>query len=109
MKDERREHVALHLRQTAGLEERLADALEGRTLAAVLGELELHHAIPTLRAVSLIVRDHAGLALRSTGSPRKRDKPPKPRPWAQVARDAGLSYAAVSLGEVREELDVETI
>jgi hypothetical protein len=96
--------VALHLRHTAGLEDRMGDALEGRTLAAVLGELELHHAIPTLRAVGLLVRDHAGLRLRPTGAPRKRDKPPKPRPWAQVARDAGLSYAAVSLGEVREEL-----
>lgn len=96
--------ATLHLRHTAGLDDRLADALEGRTLAAVLGELELHHAIPTLRAVSLIVRDHAGPSLRSTGAPRKRDKPPKPRPWAQVAREAGLSYAAVSLGEVREEL-----
>lgn len=100
--------ATLHLRHTAGLEERLADALEGRTLAAVLGELELHHAIPTLRAVSLLVRDKpeqgASLQLRPTGSPRKHDKPPKPRPWAQVARDAGLSYAAVSLGEVREEL-----
>lgn len=100
--------ATLHLRHTAGLEERLADALEGRTLAAVLGELELHHAIPTLRAVSLLVRDKpeqgAGLQLRPTGSPRKHDKPPKPRPWAQVARDAGLPYAAVALGEVREEL-----
>lgn len=96
--------VALHLRHTAGLEDRLGDALEGHTLAAVLGELELHHAIPTLRAVSLLVRDHAGLRLRPTGAPRKRDKSSKPRPWAQVARDAGLSYAAVSLGEVREEL-----
>lgn len=100
--------ATLHLRSTAGLEERLADALEGRTLAAVLGELELHYAIPTLRAVGLLVRDEpepgATLQLRPTGSPRKHDKPPKPRPWAQVARDAGLSYAAVSLGEVREEL-----
>jgi hypothetical protein len=100
--------ASLHLRHTAGLDDRLADALDGRTLHAVLGELELHHAIPTLRAVALLVHDRSGpapvLHLRPVGAPRKRDKPPKPRPWAEVARDAGLSYAAVSLGEVREEL-----
>lgn len=100
--------AALHLRHTAGLDDRMADALEARTLHAVVGELELHHAIPSLRAVALLVRDRSGpatsLRLQPVGAPRKRDKPPKPRPWAQVARDAGLSYAAVSLGEVREEL-----
>jgi HEAT repeat protein len=100
--------TTLHLRHTAGLEDRMGDALESRALQAVLGELDLHHAIPTLWATTLLVRDRleqgAGLALRPAGVPRKGDKPPKPRPWAQVARDAGLSYAAVSLGEVREEL-----
>jgi HEAT repeats len=96
--------ATLHLRHTAGLEDRMGDALEGRALQAVLGELDLHHAIPTLWATTLLVRDHVGLALRPVGAPRKSDKLPKPKPWAQVAREAGLSYAAVSLGEVREEL-----
>lgn len=96
--------ATLHLRHTAGIEERLGDALEGRELLAILGELDLHHAIPTLWPTTLVVRDHAGLQLRPVGAPRKSDKLPRPKRWTQVARDAGLSYAAVSLGELREEL-----
>lgn len=97
--------ASLHLRHTAGLDDRMADALEERTLHAVIGELDLHHAIPTLWATSLLVRDGAGtLHLRPVGTPRKRDRPPRPRPWAEVAREAGLSPAAVSLGEIREQL-----
>ncbi|MCX4246534.1 HEAT repeat domain-containing protein [Paraliomyxa miuraensis] len=104
--------ATLHLRHSAGIEERMGDALEGRQLRAMLGELDLHHAIPTLWPTTLIVRDHAGLALRPVGAPRKasdaasvpQSRLPKPKRWTQVARDAGLSYAAVSLGELREEL-----
>src|SRR5690606_4636266 len=88
--------ATLHLRHTAGLEDRMGDALEGRTLQAVIGELDLHHAIPTLWPTTLVVRDHAGFDLRPVGASRRGDTPPTPRPWAQVARDAGLSYAAVS-------------
>lgn len=96
--------ATLHLRQSAGLETRLSDALEGKELLAVVGELDLDHAIPTLWPFTLVVRDASGFALRPAGAPRKSDKPPKPRPWTEVARDAGLSYAAVSVGELREEL-----
>lgn len=96
--------TTLHLRHTAGLDTRLGDALEGKQLLAVLGDLDLHHAIPTLWATTMLVRDHGGVALQPVGGPRKGDKPPAPRPWAEIAREAGLSYAAVSIGEVREEL-----
>jgi len=96
--------TTLHLRASAGLEQRMGDALEGRRLHAIFGELDLVHAIPTLWPSTLVVREPNGLVLQPAGAARRGDTLPPPRPWAEVAREAGLSYAAVSLGEVREEL-----
>ncbi len=96
--------ATLHLRASAGLEQRMGDSLEGRDMLAVFGELDLDHAIPTLWPSTLVVREDGGLTLRPAGAPRRGETLPPPRPWAEVAREAGLSYAAVSLGEVRQEL-----
>lgn len=110
---------ALFLPADASLEEPLAGALEGVKLLAVLGDVGLEAALPTLFPSAVVVETPEGLDLRALGraedvpvSPRRRGRarPPVtpgalPRSgWAEAARSAGASRAAIALAEVRDEL-----
>lgn len=102
--------AALVLPDDEGLIARLAAALAGVELTAVVGDLSLDGAVPTLRPLAVVVRTRRGLALRSVAgeapveSAKLRVAAPSRVRWATVARGLGLSTAAVALGEVREEL-----
>ncbi|NMO16672.1 HEAT repeat domain-containing protein [Pyxidicoccus fallax] len=108
----------LFLPADAKLEEPLAAALEGARLRGVMGDIGLEAALPTLFPLALVVETPEGLELRGLGRPgdeattsRRRGgaRPAAavavPRSgWAESARAAGASRAAIALAEVRDEL-----
>ncbi|NOK11220.1 HEAT repeat domain-containing protein [Corallococcus exercitus] len=109
----------LFLPVDASLEEPLSSALEDSRLVAVLGDVGLEAALPTLFPTAVVVRTPEGLDLRTLGrsedapvSPRRRGRvrvPTAPNAlprsgWAEAARAAGASRAAIALAEVRDEL-----
>ncbi|RKH36134.1 HEAT repeat domain-containing protein [Corallococcus praedator] len=110
---------ALFLPADASLEEPLSAALEGSRLLAVLGDVGLEAALPTLFPSAVVVETPEGLGLRALGRAedapvlsrrRGRVRPPVtpsalPRSgWSEAARAAGASRAAIALAEVRDEL-----
>ncbi|MBZ4421413.1 HEAT repeat domain-containing protein [Myxococcus sp. RHSTA-1-4] len=108
----------LFLPADAALEEPLAAALEGAKLKVVLGDVGLEAALPTLFPLAVVVETPEGLELRGLGklegealAPRRRggSRPVAPvavprSGWADAARAAGASRAAIALAEVRDEL-----
>lgn len=106
--------AALFLPDEAGLVDRLATALAGAALRAIIGDLALEGALPVVTPLAVIVEGRHGLELRSLvtldptlGSRKLRLATPAaagPSRWAATARAVGLSTAAIALGEVREEL-----
>ena len=100
---------ALHLPADAQLEDRLGTALHEGRLAALIGDVGLDAALPTLWPMAVVIHGPLGLELRSLvdadaptikGGGVDLDE----RGWARAARAAGASEAAITLGEVREEL-----
>lgn len=108
--------AALFLPTGAVFEEQLATVLRGGTLRALLGDVALDGALPTLYPLAAIVEGPGGLAVRVLAaldaaavlSSKKlrasATTATATRGWSEVARAAGVSEAAVSLGEVRNEL-----
>lgn len=106
--------AALFLPDDERTADRVATALAGVSLAAVIGDVGLDGALPTLAPLALLVEGRHGLALRSVvvadparGSRKVRVAAPAGgggAHWAIAARAMGLSTAAIALGEVREEL-----
>jgi HEAT repeat protein len=108
----------LFLPAGAGLDEPLAAALEGAKLRVVLGDIGLEAALPTLFPLAVVVETEEGLELRGLGKldgeafvSRRRGSPRPAAPvavprsgWADAARAAGASRAAIALAEVRDEL-----
>ncbi|NTX66080.1 HEAT repeat domain-containing protein [Myxococcus sp. CA051A] len=109
----------LFLPADSRLEEPFAAALEGATLKVVLGDVGLEAALPTLFPLAVVVETPEGLELRGLGlreateeptrRRRRRAKPEAPvavprSGWADAAREAGASRAAIALAEVRDEL-----
>jgi HEAT repeat protein len=100
---------ALHLPLDPQLEDRLGTALHEGRLEALIGDVGLDAALPTLWPLAVVIRGPLGLELRSLVDA---DAPPikvaatdpDPRGWARAARAAGTSEATITLGEVREEL-----
>ena len=100
---------ALHLPVDPQLEERLGTALHEGRLAALLGDVGLDAALPTLWPFAVVIHGPLGLELRSlvdAEAPKLKvgAVDPDGRGWARAARAAGASEAAITLGEVREEL-----
>jgi len=96
---------ALHLPEDQALEERIAGSLHDGKLRALLGDVGIDAALPTLWPVAAIIQGPLGLELRAVvepGAPRR--GPLEGSAWAAAARAAGMSPAAIALGEVREEL-----
>ncbi len=84
------------------LTEALASGLRGERLVAVLGDIDLDAALPTLSPLALVVRGELGLELGVLREyARSGDGGGTP---LAVARAAGASTAAISLAEVRSEL-----
>ena len=84
------------------LTEALAAGLRGERLVAILGDVDLDAALPTLWPLALVVRGELGLELGvlreyARGGGRGGTT-------SGIARAAGASSAAVSLAEVRSEL-----
>jgi hypothetical protein len=108
----------LFLPADAALEEPLAAALEGAKLRAVLGDVGLEAALPTLFPQAVVVETPEGLELRGLGKlegeafvSRRRGGSRLAAPvavprsgWSDAARAAGASRAAIALAEVRDEL-----
>jgi len=100
---------ALHLPIDPQLEDRLGTALHEGRLAALIGDVGLDAALPTLWPLAVVIHGPLGLELRSlvdAGAPTIKVGmiDPDGRGWARAARAAGASEAAITLGEVREEL-----
>jgi hypothetical protein len=104
--------AALFLPEDAHLQERLAAVLRSSRLRGVVGEVALDGALPTLYPQALLVETPVGLHLRSMGAVMAADgrkvvahrSGTQVSRWVDVARAAGVSGAAVMLGEVREEM-----
>ncbi|WP_437742147.1 HEAT repeat domain-containing protein [Sorangium sp. So ce1504] len=97
---------ALHLPDDPALEERLAGSLRDARLRALLGDVGIDAALPTLWPLAAVVEGPLGLELRPVfeqGS-AARGGPLEGSAWNAAAREAGASPAAIALGEVREEL-----
>jgi hypothetical protein len=92
--------------------DRLATALSGAQLDAVIGDLGFDGALPTLVPLALIVsrkgiRELRSIAVADFAASRKvKAVAPEQRRsnWALTARGLGLSTAAIALGEIREEM-----
>ena len=108
---------ALFLPDDPALEEALAGALQDVKLRAVLGDIRLEGALPTLTPAAVLVETSEGLELRSVRTaedeqlPRRGNRLPIPQStagargsWAEAARAVGASRAAVALAEVRDDL-----
>ncbi|MFO0757974.1 MAG: HEAT repeat domain-containing protein [Byssovorax sp.] len=104
---------ALHLPYDPQIEIRLGTALREGRLRALIGDLGIDAALPTLAPLAVVIEGPLGLSMRTLVDPGmpsdKRSKAlPAPDPgtsgWAAAARAAGASAAAIALGEVREEL-----
>lgn len=100
---------ALHLPLDPQLEDRLGTALHEGRLEVLIGDVGLDAALPTLWPLAVVIRGPLGLDLRSlvdAAAPviKVDTIDPDPRGWARAARAAGTSEAAITLGEVREEL-----
>lgn len=101
----------LFLPSDEGLETQLAGALQRGPLLGVLGELGTEGALPTLYPAALIL-DVGGPSLLPLGGrphlgPKidvRRLTPGRRTRWVETARHLGLGGAAVTLGELREEL-----
>ncbi|WP_434043637.1 MULTISPECIES: HEAT repeat domain-containing protein [Sorangium] len=97
---------ALHLPDDAALEERLAGSLRDARLRALLGDVGIDAALPTLWPLAAVVEGPLGLELRPVveQGAAARSGPLEGSAWNAAAREAGASPAAIALGEVREEL-----
>lgn len=84
------------------LTEALATGLRGERLVAILGDVDLDAALPTLSPLALVVRGELGLELGVLREYARGGSSGGSTPG--IARAAGASTAAVSLAEVRSEL-----
>ncbi len=94
--------------------DRFATALAGVTLQAVIGDLALDGALPTVTPLAIVVETRQGRELRSIAtaiavkSAKLRiasgEQPGRKSNWATAARALELSTAAIALGEIREEM-----
>lgn len=84
------------------LGESLTAALRDGRLVALLGDVGLDAALPTLWPLAAVIEGGLGLELRALGRPAR--EPAAPSPWREAARASGASGAAISLAEVRAEL-----
>jgi hypothetical protein len=104
-------HV-LHLPEDAALEAWLGDKLAGARLAALLGDVGVDAALPTLWPLAAIVERSAGYELVTvfgqTEGVRRVTLASGPTlgsaAWAETARAAGASDVTIALAEVREAL-----
>lgn len=98
------EGQALYLPQDSALEERLASLLRERRLQVLLGDVDIDAALPTLFPLAAIVDGPRGVELTSLSTSVAAPVAAPTVSWARAAREANASAAAVSLGEIREEL-----
>lgn len=110
--------AALFLPDDAEVEETFSRVLRGPKIQALLGDVELDGALPTLFPLAVILEGARGRELVGLGGidPVALSQSRKLRReallaskastsrWAEVARAAGVSSAAIVLGEVREEM-----
>jgi hypothetical protein len=110
--------AALFLPDSPSLEDRFASVLRDARLRGLIGDVTLDGALPTLFPLAAIIDTGRGHELRVVGAgdaaallSAKKVKATghdgargERSAWTDVARAAGASTAAVSLGEIREEL-----
>jgi len=93
----------------------LTSALAGANLRVILGDLLLLGTVPALQPLALLVERNGASFLETLpavsaeallGSRKRKGEPaPGRRPrWIDMARELGVGAAAITLGEVREEL-----
>ncbi|HET8774295.1 MAG TPA: HEAT repeat domain-containing protein, partial [Thermoanaerobaculia bacterium] len=112
-------NAALFLPDEGEAAEMLASVLRGARLAALIGDVALDGALPTLFPTAAVLAGADGeLFLASLGrndasailetkkvrTQASHDDRGRTAKWVDVARQAGASGAAVALGEVREEM-----
>ncbi|HEU5057140.1 MAG TPA: hypothetical protein VFU21_11470 [Kofleriaceae bacterium] len=94
---------ALFVPRGDDLEAGLAATLRGRRLLAVLGDVDLDEALPTLWPLAVVVAGEFGLELAPLRD-HARDGGGGGAPPVAAARAVGASSAALSLAEVRGEM-----
>jgi hypothetical protein len=92
----------------------LTSALAGAHLLVILGDLLLLGAVPALQPLALLLERNGTAVLETlpavsaeallTARKRKEPAPGKRPRWIDMARELGVGSAAITLGEVREEL-----
>src|SRR5262249_37822089 len=99
---------ALHVPDDRALEDRIASTLGEARLVALIGDLGVDAALPTLWPMAAVIDGTLGLELRSLAAPEGAKAGGGPQAgsaaWAEAARAASASEAAIVLAEVREEL-----
>jgi HEAT repeat protein len=100
---------ALHLPEGRALEDRLGSALGGARLAALVGDVGVEAALPTMFPMAAVIEGPLGFELRVLVAPDGARAAPAAleagsAAWVRAAREAGASSAAIALAEVREEL-----
>ncbi|APR82395.1 Hypothetical protein A7982_07744 [Minicystis rosea] len=99
---------ALHLPNAPALEDRLGSALGGAKLVALLGDLGIEAALPTIFPLAAVVEGPLGFELRALAGNDAASSAAQPEAgsaaWVRAAREAGASGAAIVLAEVREAL-----
>lgn len=106
---------ALYLCDEPRVEEQIGEALHDGRLCALIGDIGLDAAIPTLWPLASIIEGPFGVELRTihdepSPSKRRRSGPSLRTPeretslWHVVARAAGVSATAIAVGELREEI-----
>lgn len=104
---------ALHLPNDARLEEAMRIALRRGRLRAIVGEMTIEGILATLAPLALVLESPSGLALTSLaaapgpGTSTRHSHVPANNggpAWLEQARGAGVSPAAIALGEVRLEM-----
>lgn len=103
---------ALHIPIDARFDEMLSMLLRRGRLRAVLGDMTLDGILVTLVPMALVVETPHGpelVSLTTNSTPHARDARPHDRSagnpaWLEEARRAGVSVAAIALGEVRLEM-----
>jgi HEAT repeats len=85
----------------------LVDALAGEQMVAIIGDIELQGIVAVLHPLAVVSTGSAGSRIRVVPVPPDSPQvlaPEASSDWLAAARDAGASAAALSLGEIRDEL-----
>ncbi len=106
--------ASLHLPSDPRASLRLSEALRDRRLVALIGDVGLDAALPTIWPLAAVIEGPLGRELRSLVDPRGErsrgstaahvSEDAGSAAWIRAARESGASPGAIAIAEVRDEL-----